>query len=243
MISDFMISDFMISDHLHTLTQHFQHMPFEPSSTFGEFTLRMARAGDMHALSQVCLQTGDAGSDATHLYVDDPEALARVYVQPYVHYSLGDNATTIALVAEDSIGVCGYALSAPDSIDFYRRYQHEWAAELQRKFSDPEPSRSEQWTPAEKMHHVYHHPECFIPPGAESNYLAHLHIDLLPRCQGRGLGQAMMNKLLQAIARTGAKGVHLGMHPDNARAKGFYHKLGFRELHRSADTLYLALQF
>jgi ribosomal protein S18 acetylase RimI-like enzyme len=66
-----------------------------------------------------------------------------------------------------------------------------------------------------------------------------LHIDLLPRAQGRGLGKKMMTVILKKLVKKNSPGVHLGMATTNARAERFYKKLGFDELARMGDTLYL----
>jgi ribosomal protein S18 acetylase RimI-like enzyme len=49
----------------------------------------------------------------------------------------------------------------------------------------------------------------------------------------------MMEELLGRLARRGSPGVHLAMARDNHRAAAFYAKLGFRELARGADAIYL----
>lgn len=67
-----------------------------------------------------------------------------------------------------------------------------------------------------------------------------MHIDLLPRAQGRDLGRAMMTDLLRLLASRGSPGVHLPMASDNLRAAAFDAKLGVTEIARNADTLFLA---
>ena len=49
-------------------------------------------------------------------------------------------------------------------------------------------------------------------------YPSHLHIDLLPRAQGRGNGRALMETFLAALTERGSPGVHLGTSPQNVRA-------------------------
>ena len=66
-----------------------------------------------------------------------------------------------------------------------------------------------------------------------------MHIDLVARAQGHGLGGEMMAVLLSALIAKGSPGVHLGMGAANARAERFYKKLGFHELARVGDVLYL----
>ena len=60
-----------------------------------------------------------------------------------------------------------------------------------------------------------------------AEYPAHLHIDLLPRLQGRGVGRRLVDTLLDALRRRGVPGVHLGVDAANTRAIGFYEHVGF----------------
>jgi GNAT superfamily N-acetyltransferase len=76
---------------------------------------------------------------------------------------------------------------------------------------------------------VYHQPDYFCPePYAQ--YPSHLHIDLLPRAQGRGLGRAMMGLMLDLLRQRGSPGAHLGVSLPNVSAQAFYRKLGFQPL-------------
>jgi ribosomal protein S18 acetylase RimI-like enzyme len=52
----------------------------------------------------------------------------------------------------------------------------------------------------------------------------------------------MMDHLLAALRSKGSPGVHLGVGQINERAVGFYRKLGFEELARVRDVLYLGLR-
>ena len=74
-------------------------------------------------------------------------------------------------------------------------------------------------------------PDYFCPEPYEA-YPSHLHIDLLPRAQGRGLGRRMLEEVMDTLARRGSPGAHLGVSTLNRRALGFYQRLGFRELVR-----------
>ena len=76
-------------------------------------------------------------------------------------------------------------------------------------------------------------------PEPYNQYPSHLHIDLLPHARGRGLGREMMNVLLAELTAKCTPGVHLGMGATNLRAERFYKKLGFHELARVSDVLYL----
>ena len=59
---------------------------------------------------------------------------------------------------------------------------------------------------------------------------SHLHINLLPRLQGRGVGRAMIERWLACVRALGSTGAHLGVDPANTRALKFYPTVGWREL-------------
>jgi ribosomal protein S18 acetylase RimI-like enzyme len=197
----------------------------------GEFTLRPARPEDRAAAYRVCLLTGDSGRDATNLH-HDPDALGNVYVGAYLAFE-----SDFAFVLEDAGGVCGYTLGALDSRHFYQRYREEWLPPLRAQRPAPQGDRA-KWTRDQQLWHLYHQPDIYLPE-AEATYPSHLHIDLLPRAQGRGIGREMMRVLLGTLAERGSPGVHLAMALDNHRAAHFYAQLGFQELTRNADTLFL----
>ena len=202
-------------------------VPWEPKPRHAPaFVIRPARPEDEPEALRVCLETGDDGGDGTPFYRDDPDALGRIFVSPYFAF-----AADLAWVLEDDRGVCGYCLATDDSTAFYDRYEREWRPRLTARF--PEPTGDPAgWTRARQVHRLYHHPEHLIP-GPPGHYPAHVHVDLVARAQGRGLGKRMMGIVLDELGRRGVPGVHLGVGTVNTRAQSFYRKLGFEELCRS----------
>jgi ribosomal protein S18 acetylase RimI-like enzyme len=61
-------------------------------------------------------------------------------------------------------------------------------------------------------------------------YPAHLHIDLLPRAQGHGMGRKIMMVFLERLRELAVSGVHLGVSKKNLNATQFYQHLGFKKL-------------
>ena len=190
-----------------------------------ECVIRPARRNDQPGAYHVCLKTGDHGGDGEPFYRDDPDALGRIYVGPYLAFE-----PELSLVLEDVQGVCGYALGAVDSRAFYARYDAEWRPRLSATFPAPQGDPG-QWTRVQQAHHTYHHPDYFCPEPYDA-FPSHLHIDLLPRAQGRGYGRRMMERNFDFLRRRGSAGAHLGVSPLNTRAIAFYRRLGFHELTR-----------
>jgi ribosomal protein S18 acetylase RimI-like enzyme len=196
-----------------------------------EFTIRRCEPRDWDAVYHVCLGTGDDGKDATHLF-DDPKVLGHIYVGPYMKLE-----PELAFVLADQQGVCGYVLGVLDSKKFYDAYRNEWLPGIRAQYPKPT-GDPRQWNHTQRVCAEYYNPEIFWPEPYE-DYPSHLHIDLLPRAQGRGLGREMMRVLLAALVERGSVGTYLAMALSNARAERFYKKLGFHELARRPEALYL----
>jgi ribosomal protein S18 acetylase RimI-like enzyme len=202
------------------------------------FRIRDYRSGDEAAAFYVCMKTGDHGGDGEPFFREDPDALGRIYVDPYLRFE-----PELALMLEDDEGVCGYALAARDTKGFYDRYERELRPVLMKEFPDPD-GPAESWGRVEETYHLYHHPDYFSPEPYEQ-FPAHLHIDLLPRAQGGGHGRKMIEELLSRLRRLKLPGVHLGMSGVNHAAYGFYRHLGFSELIRvgegADESIYLGM--
>ena len=195
-------------------------------------TIRPYRSGDEAAAYHVCLKTGDHGKDGEPFYREDPDALGRIYVGPYLKF-----APELSLILEDGDGVCGYALAALDSKAFFSAYEEQWRPQLVSNFPRPAGNKS-KWSRVEEVYESYHEPDYFCPE-PYSEYPSHLHIDLLTRVQGQGYGRKLIEELLIRLRESGSAGVHLGMSSRNESAYGFYRRLGFHELHRTGDCIYL----
>ena len=201
----------------------FKHSGSRANPGFG--VVRPAQSGDEPGAYHVCLKTGDHGRDGEPFYRDDPDALGRIYVGPYLALE-----PELSLILEDDEGICGYALGALDSRRFYDRYEKEWRPGLSARFLAPVSDPS-AWTRLEQVYHCYHHPDYFCPEPYAA-YPSHVHIDLLPRAQGRGHGRRMLEQLMTLLVDRGSPGAHLGVSVLNAPAIGFYKRLGFHELAR-----------
>ena len=188
-------------------------------------TIRPARSGDQKGAYHVCLKTGDNGADGEPFYREDPDALGRIYVGPYLAFE-----PQVSLILEDIDGICGYALGAFDSRKFFSRYENEWRPKLVEQFPAPAGDPG-NWSRVQQVHNTYHNPDYFMPEPYHA-YPSHLHIDLLARAQGRGYGRRMIERNLDTLRRLGSPGAHLGLSPLNKRAYGFYKHLGFVELTR-----------
>jgi GNAT superfamily N-acetyltransferase len=181
--------------------------------------VRPCRPGDLPALYDICLKTGDNGADATHLYADH-KIIGEIFAAPYALLE-----PQHAFVAEDDQGVAGYILGTADTRAFEARLEAEWWPPLRARYADtaevPLRERNRDQWDAYYIHHPPKNPQAVVDLAP-----AHLHIDLLPRLQGQGVGQRLMDAWLGAIGGR----AHLGCQAPNVRAQRFYERYGWRRI-------------
>lgn len=185
----------------------------------GEVAIRGVEARDLSDLYRICLLTGDSGQDASALY-RDPELVGHCFAAPYAVLE-----PSCGYVAEDAEGVGGYILGALDTLAFEAELEAEWWPALRGRYAAPTGDPA-GWGLDEVRCWQIHNPR---PPPARITgpYPSHLHIDLLPRLQGRGLGKTMIDAWLGRVRELGSSGVHLGVSRQNHRAIRFYERYGF----------------
>jgi len=198
---------------------------------------REAGVADHDAVYALCLATADAGEDASRLFRDG-RLLGDLYAGPYL---AADSALCVRRVAEDPRGVFGYLFGVADTRAFHRWRSDVWLPRARRGRVRPEGPESD-WTLDETLL-VSLFDDSPHEPGWLPDFPAHLHLALLPRARGRGWGTAWLAWMLCALSDRGARGAHLTLHPDNARALSFFLKNGFVVLERAdlewEEVLYL----
>ena len=185
--------------------------------------VRKFQEEDRSGLYHVCLATGDSGANALDLY-NQKEMLGEIYVGPYLTFQPDLSFTLI----QD--GVAGYALAALDTSSFENTLRNEWWPLILEKYNGRSP---ENFNEREKNLYSYIQNPPLRSKEIVAQYPSHLHIDLLEKAQGRGIGKAMMLLVLETLKEQGSPGVHLGMGAQNARAFTFYTKLGFTLLNKN----------
>ena len=190
---------------------------------------------DHDALYEICLATGDSGADASGLYTD-PWLLGHVYCGPYLSLE-----AELAFTLEDQLGPCGYVIGALDTPDFEARLEREWWPALRMRYPDPSAKPRAERSRDERIINLFFHPHT-ESEAITAAYPSHLHIDLLPRAQGQGMGGKLLNTLFDALRARGSTGVHLGVGDRNANAIGFYRHIGFQELMRFPGAILMGLK-
>jgi ribosomal protein S18 acetylase RimI-like enzyme len=193
--------------------------PDAPSPAASPFTLRAYRPADRAAVERICLETGDAGRDATHLH-PDPRELTHRWATPYL---LLEPAR--AFVAERDGVVVGYVLGAVDTRAFASAFAlGDWAEAAGGTVLDDDARRE----------HAAHmlRAEC-------DRFPAHLHIDLGVDTRGGGLGRRLIERFVESL--TPGTGLHVVVDPGNSGALAFYPRVGFERLREEEDGVVFVL--
>lgn len=195
--------------------------------------VRDALPADTDDLYDVCLRTGDEGKDASR-WMRRKRLLGDIFVGPYLRF-----APDLALTADDGARAAGYALAVLDTERFEATLEARWWPALRDVY--PLPTQAPRGAEDDLLALVHdvalsRHP---VLPGFPS----HVHIDLLDHIRGEGVGGRMMQQLFARLKAAGSPGVHLGVAAANAGAQRFYKQLGFVELERDDDEVYLGLSW
>ncbi len=186
-----------------------------------------ALGDDLPALYEICLRTAAAGQDATGLY-GDREWPGQFWSAPYALFE-----PDLAFVLREDGRAAGYVVGARDTAAFLARLDRDWWPRLRERYAG---------YVATSEHDVEALRRLADPEGMDARlapYPAHLHINLLPGSQRGGWGRRMVERELAALASAGAPAVHLGVSPKNAPVMAFYGKLGFEEIFRTAEAIYM----
>jgi len=182
--------------------------------------VRRAAVHDLEAVYAICLKTGDGGRDATGQY-RDPEPIGHVYAGPYLVLD-----GLISFVAEDENGVLGYAVGAADTRTHELNLELDWWPSLRKRYPEPSGER-DTWTRDEYWMWTLHHPAT-VPDAIVRSYPAHIHMNLLQRARGRGIGSRLLDVWLDHARKESVSAVHAGVSAANEAGLTFWTARGFQ---------------
>ncbi|HEX3364251.1 hypothetical protein [Phenylobacterium sp.] len=185
--------------------------------------LRNVNETDLSPLYAISLATGHAGGDASHLY-QQGRLIGEIYSAPYAIL-----APEFTIVAEDSAGVAGYIVGAPDTVAWEAQLERDWWPRLRKLYPDPGQAPLSSWNADQRRCHMIHRP-LSTPRELADAYPGHLHMNLLPRLQGQGVGPRMLSAWLARAAALDVRSVHIGVNRNNPRGASFWAKQGFNDL-------------
>lgn len=178
--------------------------------------IRQCTMADMPYIYEICWKTGYRGQSVEGM-LNDKFKIGHYFAAPYLHYDM-----ECCFVATDMGIPKGYILGTSDTVNYTKWLNSQWLPQV-RNFYDFSKEASDN--PFGK----------FVDDCLENDtvvdqslfeYPAHLHIDLLPDLQGKGLGRKLMGVFFNRCLKKGASRVHLGVSKKNPGAVAFYKKMG-----------------
>lgn len=177
------------------------------------------RPADLPHLYEICLKTGDSGKDASRIF-RDPLLIGHLYAAPYAVFH---PELTLILTSDDL--PIGYIIGTNNSENFYEVTEKHWFKSLREKYPLPNDNDTSADARIIRLLHKGHRPRKEL-----LNYPAHLHIDILPIGQGKGMGKQMVELFIKKLKELNAAGVHLEVGKRNSSAILFYEKIGFKKI-------------
>ncbi|MBB2686913.1 UNVERIFIED_ORG: ribosomal protein S18 acetylase RimI-like enzyme [Rhizobium etli] len=189
--------------------------------------IRPAIEADTEAFFDICLRTANGGEDASALY-SDPHLPGYIWSVPYLKF-----AREFAFVLVQGDRPVGYVVGVPDTSEFDKELEANWWPLVRRQTAGLTPTCARDADVIERIQNPRSGTVWL-----QDHYPAHLHINILPGLQAGGWGRRMISTELEALRNQRVAAVHLGVDPNNARARGFYRHLGFSEFERDGAVAY-----
>lgn len=183
------------------------------------YAIRPVHPCDLSSLYRICLLTGDSGGDASHLF-NDSELLGHFYAAPYAFIE-----PELCFVLTRQGKPCGYILGTQNSEKFYQKCETKWFPLLRERYTLPENDDNSLELRIIRLIHEGHKPNEDL-----NSYPAHLHIDLLPEAQSKGMGRKLIEIFNKKLVELNVPAVHLQVGKTNIGAIKFYERVGFQRI-------------
>lgn len=145
----------------------------------------------------------------------------RQLLRCFCHYYI-EKEPENCFVCESDGTICGYVLCAENF--------EKWEAEMKHSYMKDAPISTAIGSATIEN----------LRPCAK-NYPAHLHIDLAPEAQGKGLGTQLLQQLIRHLKEKGISGLMLDVAADNTGAQRFYARNGFSVLDSDEHSIRMGI--
>lgn len=201
-----------------------------------QITIRNYQPADESAIVDITFKTGFMGEDLTGRgYCDDSRLWYMIFIGYYARY---EPEHFFVAVNSDSEKVVGFICGTPDTLRQEAKFKKQMVPRIVFRLL-----RITSWryphsfkTVLGMMRWVSSDTDNAKNNPIIAQYPAHLHINLLPNSQSKGLGTRLIQQFKEHMRDLGVKGVHLGTSNKNKKAVPFYHKMGFSILEESGTV-------
>ena len=181
------------------------------------YTIRNYHPKDAKNLEKICIKTASEIFQGKKI---SEEALVDVYCRYYIECE----PESCFVVVDDADEAKGYILCAKDYDTYKQTFKEQYLNTLN-------PVTLIMGNFAMKSTRGY-----------TKDYPAHLHIDLLPECQGQGYGRKLIETLIDHLKGSGIHGLMLHVSMENEGARAFYAKCGFKVLRQTKHDVLMGIE-
>lgn len=192
------------------------------------FNIRKYLPEDQPHLVNVCYRTGYFGEDLTNRhFFDDPHLFGLIFILYYAWY---EPEHIFVVENQDNQEVVGYIAGSPNTVKQEEKFNRLMRPRILRHALTHTLFRSPRTffnLLTQQRARTYPLREEMPRSKILREYPAHLHIDLLPVCQGQGMGSKLLITYLDHMKTLGVSGIHLVTTNLHTKALPFYAKHGF----------------
>ncbi len=170
-------------------------------------TIRPYQSKDKEDVRFICLESADKTNAS--------EYERNFLINTYCDYYIENEPYNCFVAVDDNDKAVGYILCAENFDKFNKVFEEKYAVKC-LKFRSIYYLASKMSVLEQKKY--------------KNSYPAHLHIDLLPEYQHKGLGRQLINTLLSHLKDKGVKGVMLSVFIGNSGAIKFYQRCGLTKV-------------
>ena len=183
-------------------------------------TIRNYQTKDKGNLRKICLETSS--------YPIDTEEQKKFLFLLYNDYYTEVEPENCFVAADENDEAVGYIICAENFKEYSKIFTKFYLPEIKKI------SISHYLTAVAEMtgHRVF-----------SKKYPAHLHIDILPQCQGQGVGTQLIIALKKHLKSKGINSVMLSCGLNNTGAIKFYGKNNFKVIMKIAGSCIMASEF
>lgn len=170
--------------------------------------IRMYQEKDRDQVRKICIQTAPE-------ILRQNEMMQQLVLRAFCDYYIEQEPQHCFVAVNENDEAVGYILCATDAREWYRIFSQQYIAPIENDGA-----------------RGFLEKTCEACLSAAEDYAAHLHTDILPDYQRRGLGKSLMNMLIEQLRSQQVKGLMLSVGNENIGAQRFYEKMGFSEIDR-----------
>ncbi len=179
--------------------------------------IRLYEEKDKDAVRHICLATADNPNPSKYE--------SNFLLNTYCNYYVENEPQNCFVAVDENDNAVGYILCAESFDIFYKTFTKKYATKhLHFK----------------TIYRLASLMSIFEQKKNKVDYPAHLHIDLLPEYQQKGIGKQLINTLFKHLESKGVKGVMLSVFVGNKGAINFYQKCGFTKVKTGPTSIVFA---